>query len=172
MKPARVLVTGIAAVGLVLTGCTTPPAPAPAPSIPDASDAPTTVDASGMTATDTPTVIPTADPSVSTLELTCVPPTDAISNWVKQQFIEQQFSIAGADIVTFDVGQGNQPGSDWWIVATNASPWSMWLTNAPSTTIQPTWIPINPLPDSNGQPTFSQSASWVNIQWTADRLVW
>jgi len=72
--------------------------------------------------------------------------------------------MPAADVTMVDVGEGNQPGSDWWIVAwrgynTGERVYATYLTDSPSVDDQAaaTWI------------GFSGNTNGL-VEWPADRL--
>ena len=94
--------------------------------------------------------------------VTCLQPTAAVTNWVKD-------AIGSAwlgKVVMVDAGEGNTQGELWWVIGASYSdqltqPTSMtWLTNAPtkpaSSKDAPMWINI-----TNG---------WSGVSWADDRL--
>jgi len=106
----------VVAVGVVMVfgvvGCTVPTleqVPTPTAGVPPQ-----------LPRTPTPTVAtPTlgeasGPPQVSTFELVCVPPNDAVMEWLRRT---GESDLADSEVVMVDVGAGLTSGSDWWVVA-------------------------------------------------------
>jgi len=89
--------------------------------------------------------------------------------WLAPQFDSEHLNEQ--NVVMVDIGEGNSPGSDWWIVTIKQNNnevgtyFYSWLTNRPSTPDQDpaTWQWIMPS-------SLDQTPSWDGIPWSGDRL--
>ncbi|MCL2483749.1 MAG: hypothetical protein FWF43_10125, partial [Propionibacteriaceae bacterium] len=94
----------------------------------------------------------------------CQAPTDAVMTWLRAN---GNSSLPASDVTMVKVGEGNQPGSVWYVVAAaaydssgNPTTGVGWLTDTPSSTnpSQASWISLYG-PDP-----------WNLVDWPADRL--
>jgi len=108
---------------------------------------------------------------VSTFALACVPPTDTVMAWLRTQ---GDSGLPASSVVTVDVGVGNVPTSDWWIVAAQSydpqkpsagsTPMALtWLTDVP--TGGSTWISIGWFYQGR-----DPELNWTSVSWSAEQL--
>lgn len=138
------------------SACTGQPLPPPA----DETTLPT-----ASIPSSTPVTGPVQTP-VPSFTFTCVPPVSSVMNWLRALGNKD---LPTDDVVMVDIGEGNKPGSDWWVVAAQSydpgptNPFIVtWLTDSPSK--GSTWISIGWFFPTRNAP------DWSDVTWPADRL--
>lgn len=164
------LVCGVAAVA----GACTRDDAAPVPSLSRSADPPVVpVTAVPAPSSSVPTEPSPGVVSVATPALTCVPADDDLDLTSLKRFGALRADLTPADLVTVEVGPGDDPGETWWIVATasHSDAWGSEGADTPLTFLSTapsggdTWINV-----SRALQAPVGSTDWSRVSWTGEKL--